>query len=474
MQLSDILGTLKINPAEYPDREITGVTCSTDNVRLGSLFAAVRGVKTDGHRFLGLAAEKGAVAAIGDEEIARIPPELVYIRCENAEKAYALACAAVCKNPQRRLLMAGVTGTNGKTTVTSMLRSIFVAAGIGCGLIGTVETIAGGRRRAAERTTPAAEELFPLLGEMASSGDRCCVMEVSSHALVRNRVHGIRFKAGVMTNVTRDHLDFHKTMQAYAEAKASLMEQSETGVINADDGFSALFKEKAERYVTYSAEGKADFRAENIKYSPEGITFSSPAGEIKLPPGGKFSVYNALAAMAAASVMGLEDKHIRAGLEMFQGVRGRMELLKTKGGYKVYIDYAHTPDGLENVLTALRQFAPKRIITVFGCGGDRDREKRPLMGEVSARLSDFTVVTSDNPRTEAPEDIIADILKGIKTFRFAAVTDRREAIRFALRMAADGDIILLAGKGHETYQAVGDEKIPMDEREIVREAEAEK
>lgn len=473
MKLSDILGTLKISSAGFPNAEISGVTCSTDKIRPGNIFAAVRGVNADGHDFLGLAARRGAAAAIGDRDIAEIPGNLIYIKTENAERAYALACSAFFENPERKLIMAGVTGTNGKTTVTNMIRTIMIAAGIGCGLVGTIETVAGGRSREAESTTPPAEEIFALLREMADSGDRCCAMEVSSHALARNRVYGIHFDVGVMTNVTQDHLDFHKTMQAYAEAKAALMEQSEIGIINADDPRAELFKSHVGKFVTYAVDREADYRARNVVYSPERIVFGSPVGEIELPAGGKFSVYNAMAAMAASAALGLEDKYIRAGLCLFQGVKGRMELLKTKGKYKIYIDYAHTPDGLENVLKALRQFAPKRIITVFGCGGDRDKTKRPLMGEISDRLSDFSVVTSDNPRTEDPNEIISDVLKGFKTFRFMAVTDRREAIRFAMRMAKENDIILLAGKGHETYQVVGEERVHMDEREIVREIEAE-
>ncbi len=473
MRLSELIRTLKINACDFPDKEITGVTCSTDKVIPGSLFAAIRGTMADGHDFIRLAAEKGAAAVIGDRGAAETDSRgLAYIQTENAEKAYAEACAAFFGHPERKIQIVGVTGTNGKTTVTNMLRSIAIASGRGCGLIGTVETIAGGRARPASMTTPPAEELFALLAEMASSGDCCCVMEVSSHALARGRVHGIIFDVGVMTNVTRDHLDYHKTMEAYAAAKASLMEQSRAAVVNADDPWAPLFTGKAPRTVTYGIDGPADVRAEDIEFTPEHIRFNSPFGAVTLPAGGRFSVYNALAAMTAAREIGIGENAVRCGAELFSGVKGRMELLKTKGKYRVYIDYAHTPDGLENVLKALRSFATGRIITVFGCGGDRDRTKRPIMGEIASRLSDFAVLTSDNPRTEDPEAIIADVEKGMSG-PHAAVTDRKEAIRLALHEAREGDIVLLAGKGHETYQIVGRERLHMDERELVREIEEE-
>lgn len=470
MRLSEILRSLMINPADYPDAEIGSVTCSTDKVRSGSLFAAVRGTKADGHDFLPFAASRGAAAALVDRDVPA-PEGLSLIRTENAEKAYALACAAFYGLPRAGLKTAAVTGTNGKSTVTAMIRSIAIAAGVGCGLIGTVETVAGGRRRPAAMTTPPAEEICALLAEMDDMGDRCCAMEVSSHALARNRVYGLKFDVGVMTNVTQDHLDFHKTMEAYAAAKASLMDQSRVGVVNLDDPRAELFVGRAEKTVTYAIDREADFRAENIEIGPEALRFDSPVGRLELPAGGRFSVCNALAAMAAAKSLGFEDRHIRPGLECFAGVKGRMELLETKGKYKVYIDYAHTPDGLENVLKALRAFAPKRIITVFGCGGDRDKSKRPVMGEVAARLSELSVVTSDNPRTEDPAAIIADILAGMGSAPRLVVPNRREAIARALAEAGEGDIVLLAGKGHETYQIVGAEKRHMDERELVREIE---
>lgn len=471
MYLSEVFDILKIKPEKsVQDTEILGITCSTDKVRKGFIFAAIKGENTDGHRFAREALEKGAAMVLGEEDL---PLSGLYVRMENSELAYGRLCSEFWGNPQNELITVGVTGTNGKTTVTNLIRTICIAAGIGCGLIGTVENICGGESTPAAQTTPLQEELFPLLRKMADRGDKVCVMEVSSHGIARNKVKEIAFDVGVVTNVTEDHLDFHKTMDAYAKTKASLMKQCKTAVVNIDDSYAPLFMDKAEKTVTYGIEKKADFNSFDEGYSPEGISFNSPVGEITLPAGGKFSVYNALAAIAATDAMDIKHKYIKGGLSLFTGVKGRMELLKTKGKYKIYIDYAHTPDGLEKVLTALRQFAPKKIITVFGCGGDRDREKRPIMGEISGRLSDFSVVTSDNPRTENPTEIIEDILRGFKTYKFVAVNDRREAIRFAIRMAQEDDIILLAGKGHETYQIIGTEKIHMDEREMVREIEAE-
>lgn len=471
MKLSDAYGILKITPPDFlDDREIRGITCSDDKVSEGFIFAAIKGEHADGHRFIDRAVKKGAAAVLGEEDI---NTGGVYIRTADSEEAYGRLCSEFYSNPQRKLMCIAVTGTNGKTSVAAMLRNIFLAENIGCGLISTVENICAGEVFEATQTTPCAEELFSLMSKMVAMGDKICVMEVSSHAIARKKVNEITFEVGVMTNVTEDHLDYHKTMEAYAKTKASLMERCKTAVVNIDDSYAPLFLNKSEKTLTYGIKNRADVFPAEQSYSPQGVKIKTSAGEICLPAGGEFSVCNALAAIAAAKAVGTEDKYILKGLNGFAGVKGRMELLKTKGEYKIYADYAHTPDALEKVLTALRQFAPKKIITVFGCGGDRDREKRAMMGEISSRLSDFSVVTSDNPRTESPTQIIEDILKGFKTYKFVAVIDRKEAIRFAVRMAQKGDIILLAGKGHENYQIVGAEKIPMDEREIVREIEEE-
>ncbi len=467
MRLSELFGILKIK-AGLPDREVAGVTCSTDKVKDGSVFFALEGSLTDGHGFAAKALETGAAAVIGEREL----PLENYFRVENSRRSYALASAAFYGFPGRELRLCGVTGTNGKTTVANMVRSVAVAAGLGCGLIGTVETIAGGHRSPAERTTPGPEELHALLREMADSGDRVCAMEVSSHALAEDRVYGLSFDVGVFTNLTRDHLDFHGTMDNYAAAKGLLMENSRLSVINADDPRAGYFLGRADGAVTYGVDG-GDFRAENIVCSPEGVSFTCPIGRVELPPGGRFSVYNGLAAICAALGLNIPEKSVLRGMSLFRSVPGRMELVPTRGKYRVYIDYAHTPDGLEKVLTALREFAPGRIITVFGCGGDRDRTKRPIMGEIASSLSDLCVVTSDNPRTEDPSAIIADVLKGVRG-EHIAVKDRREAIKTALEAANEGDIVLLAGKGHETYQIVGTKKLHMDERELVREIEDEK
>ncbi len=375
--------------------------------------------------------------------------------------------------PERRLSIVGATGTNGKTTVTNMLAGI-ISHFAPCGLIGTIETVAGGEHLPSERTTPHAEELFALLAKMAAAGDRYCVMEVSSHALARNRVHGLEFDVGVHTNVTRDHLDFHKTMQGYAETKAELMRQSKTAVINADDFYAPLFEERAEKSLTYAIENEADFCARDIVLSADMTEFSSPIGRVSLPAVGRFSVYNALAAIAAASALGIKSYTILDGLNAFKCVRGRMEFVPVKGDFGVCIDYAHTPDGLENVLTALRPLTHGRIITVFGCGGDRDRSKRPIMGEIAGRLSDFSVVTDDNPRTENPRQIMAEVAAGFEKNNFVCIDGRGEAIRLALAVAHKGDTVLLAGKGHETYQVIGGEKLHFDEREIIKEFENEK
>ncbi len=469
MKLSELFRLLKINSGTDLNQEVSAVVCSSKDVVPGCVFFAVRGQRADGHDFAAAAVQSGAAAVIGEEELTADK----YFRVNDSRRAFAQASAAFAGNPEKSLRLCGVTGTNGKTTVTSMIRSAAVSAGIGCGLVGTVENIAGGRHFPAERTTPGPEKLYPMFKEMVQSSDRVCIMEVSSHALAGERVYGLEFDVGVFTNLTRDHLDFHKTMEDYALAKARLMEQSRICVINADDSYAPLFLAHSRKAVTYGIDKKADFMAENITVDPEGVSFTCPLGRIQLPPGGRFSVYNALAAVCAAVNLGIPEKSAVRGLNIFRGVSGRMELIDTKGEYHIYIDYAHTPDGLENVLKALREFAGKRIITVFGCGGDRDRTKRPMMGEIASRLSDFCIVTNDNPRTEDPGSIISDIIAGMKNSRFAAVEDRKEAIRLAVRMAEAGDIILLAGKGHETYQIIGTEKLHMDERELVREIEEE-
>ncbi len=468
MRLSEIFGSLKIKSPAY-DPEITGITCLADEAHRGTVFFAMKGANADGHDFIPLALSKGTEAVVGQAPLT----EERYFRVENSRRAFAEACGVFLGRPQRRLRILGVTGTNGKTTVTNMLRLAAEASGLRCGLAGTIENIAAGRHIAASQTTPGPEELYPLLKEMADGGDRMCAMEVSSHALAGDRVWGIEFEVGVFTNLTRDHLDFHKTMEAYARAKARLMEQSRISVINADDPWAAYFKGYARSAVTYGIDAPADFAARNIEITSSGVSFDCPIGRVKLPPGGRFSVYNALAAACGALAAGIDAGSVLNGLNTFGGVPGRMELLDTKGKYKIYIDYAHTPDGLEKALSALREFAPRRIITVFGCGGDRDKTKRPLMGEAASRLSDFCVITDDNPRTEDPALIIDDIIKGIEGDRFAVVQGRREAIRLAMGMAEKDDIILLAGKGHETYQIIGTQKLHLDERELVREIEDE-
>lgn len=466
MRLSEMLRLLRINPADVPDRELSGVTCSTDKVIKDSLFFAVDGMRTDGHGFAPLALEKGAAAVIGEREL-----DLKnYFRTENSRRAHAEAQSAFYGRPQRELKLCGVTGTNGKTTVACMIRSAAVAAGVGCGLVGTVNTVAGGRTLPSVCTTPGPEDLYPLLREMADSGDRLCAMEVSSHALAMDRVWGLDFDAGIFTNLTRDHLDYHGTMEAYAAAKGKLFERCRFSAVNADDPRADYFLGRAGGETLSYGIDKGEFRATDIELTPEGVEFTCPVGRIKLPPGGRFSVYNGLAAACGALALGLSEKSVLRGLNMFQSVPGRLEKLNTKGNYEVYIDYAHTPDGLENVLRALREMGARRIITVFGCGGDRDRTKRPIMGEIASTLSDLCVITSDNPRTEEPSAIIDDILRGVKG-NYLVESDRREAIRLALEAASPGTVVLLAGKGHETYQIVGREKRHLDERELVAEIE---
>ncbi len=470
MLFSEIVKPLSITVNPKDDFEAANVTCSTQKVVKNSVFFAINGTVTDGHIFIEQAYEKGAGAVVGERDL---NTGRLYFKTDDTRKAFAVAAAAFYGNPQNDLEVWGVTGTNGKTTVANMLRSISLANGKGCGLVGTIENIAGGKAVEAERTTPDAEALFSLFRKMVDGGDKVCAMEVSSHGLAESRVYGIKFRVGIFTNLTQDHLDFHKTMEAYAEAKSVLMQNSEAAVINADDPWADFFKSRAEKYVTYGIKNKADFMATDIKCTADSVSFNCPLGEIILPPGGYFSVYNALAAACAAHEAGISDEAVIKGLRDFSGVKGRLEHLNTKGKYHVYIDYAHTPDGLENVLNGIKEFAEKKIITVFGCGGDRDKGKRPKMGRIASVMSDFCVVTNDNPRTENPDEIIAGITAGMEGGEYVCIPDRKEAIRYALTHAEDGDIVLLAGKGHETYQIIGTEKRHLDERELVEQVEAE-
>ena len=474
MKLKDLLKGLDgVRLFADPDREIAGISYDSRTTQPGDLFVALHGYAADGTRFLRDVKERGAVCAVCEEA----PEEdLPYAVVPSARRALAVISANWFDHPAKEMTMVGVTGTNGKTTTTYLIKSILEQkAGARVGLIGTNQNMIGAEMLHTERTTPESYEVQRLLRRMADGGCSHVVMEVSSHALVLERVYGIRYAVGIFTNLTQDHLDFHKTMEAYCDAKALLFGQCDVGVCNIDDPWAGrVMRSAACRRVTFAVHKRADLAARDIHLGADHVSFTAAAGHEKTLcrvgiPGG-FTVYNTLGAMAACWNLGVSLRDCADALSHTPGVKGRVEVLPTPGkDYTILADYAHTPDALENVLTAVRGFARGRTVAVFGCGGDRDRTKRPLMGAIAARLADFAVVTSDNPRTEDPAAIIDEILEGMKDTRtpYVVVENRVEAIHYAMDHARRDDVIVLCGKGHEDYQIIGTEKHHLDEREVV-------
>jgi UDP-N-acetylmuramoyl-L-alanyl-D-glutamate--2,6-diaminopimelate ligase len=456
-----------------PDTEITSLSYDTRALAPGALFAALPGNKTDGHRFIAEALRKGAAAVLCQQEPEEDGPFLV---AEDARAALAVIACNWYGNPSKGLVMLGVTGTNGKTTTTYLLKAMLEhTLGARVGLIGTNQNMIGDAVLPAHRTTPESCELQELLRRMADEGCTHVVMEVSSHALALHRVDGIKFRSGIFTNLTRDHLDFHGTMEEYRRVKGLLFRQCETAVLNLDDEAGRYYAQTVScAKFTYSEnKDAADVVAKNIRLFPDYVEFEAVSvGEIArihLPIPGGFSIYNALGVIACGLTMGIRLREISDALRGAKGVKGRLEVVSVPAPYTVIIDYAHSPDALENVLTTVRDFTKGRLICVFGCGGDRDRTKRPIMGRIALELSDLAIVTSDNPRTEEPGAIIAHILEGMTGLDTPPVVepDRRKAIRLALNAAGAGDVVLLAGKGHETYQEIGGIYHHLDEREEI-------
>ena len=456
------------------DKEITSVEYDSRKVKEGSLFVAVKGFGSDGHTFIDDARERGA-AAVLCEYATEFSPAFSVAVTQNTRKALAQVSHNFYKNSAKNLKIIGITGTNGKTTTTYLIKQILELRGYKVGLIGTNQNMVGSRIIKTERTTPESLEICKLLDEMAGEGIEYVVMEVSSHSLELYRTYGLEFEVGVFTNLTQDHLDFHENMENYLKAKAKLFSSCKTGVINADDNYAERLIKKCNCTVkTFGLSHGCDYRADNIKLRDKSVMFTLFHGKsednIRLMIPGMFSVYNALAAASTCFALGLDSEDIIKGLVIVQGVRGRAEVVPITAPYTVLIDYAHTPDGLENILKTVKNFAAGKVITVFGCGGDRDRSKRPKMGKIAEELSDFCIVTSDNPRSENPEDIILDITAGMcDKGKYTVICDRYKAIEYAMKMASAGDVVLLAGKGHETYQVLSDKSIEFDERAIVKE-----
>ena len=472
MKLQELLrGVAVKSSTAADDLEIREVRYDSRAVQAGDLFVAIRGFATDGHQYISKALEQGAVAVVCEEAPADVPAVVV----ENARQALAEIAANRFGHPADSMVMLGVTGTNGKTTTTYLVKHMLEDAGHKVGLIGTNQNLIGDEVIETERTTPESYELHALFARMRDAGCTHVIMEVSSHSLVLDRVYGIPFAVGAFTNLTQDHLDFHKTMEEYRKAKAMLFAISKKGVINLDDDAAqAMLADAKCPCMTFSCEkDAADLTAKNIRLHADGVEFvATTKGElarVKLPIPGHFSVENALAALGMVLQTGMPLADAARSLATATGVKGRVEVVPTDTDYTVLIDYAHTPDGVENVLRAVRGFAKGRVIALFGCGGDRDRTKRPKMGKIAADLADFCVVTSDNPRTEDPKAIIDDILEGMQGTKtpMEVIVDRPEAIHWALAHAKKDDVIVLMGKGHETYQEINHVKHHMDEREIV-------
>lgn len=455
------------------EQDINNVVCDSRKVTDGSLFLAVSGFSFDGNQFIPMAMAKGAAAVV----TAKRPAEKVpYVLVESDRKAMALIGCNFYGHPARDMTIIGVTGTNGKTSTTLMLKQVLEkTTGAKVGLIGTMENMVGDRVIPTERTTPESLELQGLLSQMRSAGCRYVVMEVSSHAIALERIGGIHFDVAAFTNLTQDHLDFHKTMENYCMTKAKLFRRCNRAVINRDDAYFEVIRNAApEQVLTTSVGGEAQLTAANVALRADGISFTAnymgrriPV-QVQIP--GRFTVCNALTVLGIALQLGVPIEDAAKALTDVHGARGRAEVIPTPGKpYTVLLDYAHTPDGLENILRSVRNFCAGQLIVIFGCGGDRDPGKRPIMGEIAVRLADLAVITSDNPRTEKPMAIICDIVSGISTKHknYVIIEDRRQAIRYAMDIAGKNDIIVLAGKGHETYQEINGVKYHLDEREEV-------
>ncbi len=471
MKLSQLIQDINYEISGSSDIEIKGIAYDSRKVEPGYLFIAIKGFETDGHKYIDSAIKNGAAAVLGEDEC---DCPCTYVKTADSRKAMALCAAAFYDHPERKLKIIGITGTNGKTTTTYLIRQILMLKGMRCDLIGTNQTIIGDEEIESSRTTPESLDLFAVFNKMAVSGGEYVVMEVSSHSLQLDRVYGITFETAVLTNITQDHLDFHKTMENYSDAKAKLFSMSKSAAVNNDDAFAEkIIKSVSGSLLTYSLEKNSDIQAQNLRMSERGVIFDIAFGEdvreMRLGIPGKFSVYNALAAICACINIGIDITDIEKGLVLAKSVKGRVEVVHTNTPYTVIIDYAHTPDGLVNIISAVRDFAKGRVITVFGCGGNRDASKRPKMGHIAQELSDIAIVTSDNPRCEEPAAIIKDILEGMEKDNHVVVENRREAISYAMEIAKENDIIILAGKGHETYQEIEHVKYDFDERDVVKE-----
>lgn len=471
MKLSKVLNGLNVKN-EYIDVDVLDVTSDSRQIKEGFLFICIKGATFDGHNVAKEMMEKGAVGVVVERDLG-IDGQIIV---DDTRSAYSPICANFFGNPANDLKLIGLTGTNGKTTTTFLIKQILENVGKKVGLIGTVQNMVGDEIYPAHYTTPDPHELQGLFRKMVDADCEYCVMEVSSQALAQGRVEGIHFLAAAFTNLTQDHLDYHKTWENYFNSKKILFENCDIAITNVDDKNGLeIVKDLPCKVITYAVDNiNSDYTARNVMFSSNGVKYElvcDRIGRVDCPIPGRFSVYNSLCAATVALALGIEYEDVLIAISKSNGVKGRIEVVPTNTDYTVIIDYAHSPDGLENIITSLKEIAEGRVVTVFGCGGDRDRTKRPKMGKIAADLSDFCVVTSDNPRSENPSMIIDDILEGMKDTKtpYEVVENRKDAIAWAMNNAKPKDIILLAGKGHETYQILPTGTIHFDEREVVAE-----
>ena len=484
MQLKTLLAAIPVRQIVGTlDRPVESIAYDSRRVQRNGLFVAIRGEKVDGHEFIGQAVEKGASVIVADREEKHLRATCVVV--EDTRTSLADLSAIFYGHPAQRLKLAAVTGTNGKTTTSFLIKHICEKAGLRCGLIGTVRYEIGERVLPAIRTTPESLDLQELLAQVVNAGCRAAAMEVSSHALAQNRTRGLEWNVAVFTNLTQDHLDFHGTMESYFESKVKLFTQlgqqenkrKPAAVVNIDDRYGQQLLDKIDKsvaIVTYGMSARADFRTSNYRVEFSGTSYQLDArGKsylVRVPLIGRFNVANSVAALAAANGLGVDLRAAVLSLGKSPQVPGRLEMVPGKRQFQVFVDYAHTPDALANVLKTLRELQPQRLIVVFGCGGDRDRQKRPLMGEMVDRRADYAIITSDNPRKEDPSAIIAATEKGFRSTHFEKIVDRTEAINRAIALAQPRDIVLIAGKGHENYQEFADHTVPFDDIQVARRA----
>ena len=474
MKLRQLLAGVNVLAANVDmDMEINAIAYDSRKVTPGSLFVAITGFATDGNRYIPMALEKGAqVIVTAHKQLQSVPHVLV----ESDRLALAQLGCNFFDHPADSMKLIGVTGTNGKTSTTLLLKHVLeTTIGAKVGLMGTMENMVGQAVIPTERTTPESFELQALLAQMRDAGCTYAIMEVSSHAIALDRVAGLHYEVAAFSNLTEDHLDFHKTMEHYCDTKAELFRRCSKAVANKDDDwFDRITQNSTCKMLTTSVKGEADLHAENLELLSDGISFTAVYDDervaVRLPIPGKFTVYNALSVLGCALQLGIPLAAAAAALGCAKGVKGRVEVVPTPGkDYTVLIDYAHTPDGLENVLSSVKGYCRGRLIAVFGCGGDRDPVKRPIMGRIGVDIADYAIITSDNPRTENPGKIIQDILKGVNSAKnnYEVIENRPKAIQHAMDIAGKNDIIVLAGKGHETYQEICGVKHHLDEREVV-------